>query len=62
MKLWFAVINPSGEILRAGCCEAEDAPLQGDLVLTFLEDPKMTGSTHRFDFASEAFVPLEEPA
>ena len=59
MKVWFVVIDVQGAILRTGCCEAEDAPLQGELVLTLTEDPQLDGRTHQFDAVTETFVPIE---
>lgn len=60
-RVFFVVIETaSGNVLRTGQCESEDAGLQGEMVLIFDQDPRVSGVTHRWAADAEAFVPIKE--
>jgi len=58
---YFVVVDPTdGTILRTGQCWPEDAPLQGDTVLVFAEDPHVAAHTHRWAATDLSFVSITE--
>lgn len=58
---YFVVVDPAdGTILRTGQCWPEDAPLQGDTVLVFAEDPHVAAHTHRWAAQDLSFVSISE--
>lgn len=62
-RVHFIVVDPGdGRILRTGSCVLEDAPLQGDQVIVSVDDPGVSGVTHRFDLATHTFVTLQTGA